>query len=90
MPGAPLLARLKQHNIRGSILIASEGINGTISGERADIDTVLGYIKENIVHAEFAHKESIAEKQPFGARQGADLKKKPYRWACRQSIAQNR
>jgi UPF0176 protein len=38
---APLLAALKAHGIRGSILIAAEGINGTIAGEAAQLDYAL-------------------------------------------------
>lgn len=62
----PLLDVLKTHNIKGSLLIAAEGINGTLSGRRGDIDTVLAYLKSTIVKGEFEHKESLCGTQPFG------------------------
>jgi UPF0176 protein len=35
---APLLALARAQGVRGSILLAGEGINGTIAGPRAGID----------------------------------------------------
>jgi len=57
-----LLAEL---NIKGSLLIASEGINGTLAGTREAIDHFLAYLKKDIVHGEFGHKESLCDYQPF-------------------------
>ena len=34
----PLLAFLEAHQIRGTLILATEGINGTVSGARASID----------------------------------------------------
>ena len=61
-----LLEILKKNEIKGSILIASEGVNGTISGTREAIDATLAYIAGQLVKAPFEHKESIADTQPFG------------------------
>ncbi len=63
---APLLALLRKHGIKGSILLAAEGINGTISGTREDIDAVLRYLEIAVVGATFEHKESESPTQPFG------------------------
>lgn len=63
---APLLALLKDQSIKGSILMASEGFNGTISGTRESIDTVLAYVQEHIAGSNFEHKESVHDTQPFG------------------------
>lgn len=63
---APLLAELKRLEIKGSLLIASEGINGTLAGSREAIDTFLAYLKQHIVQGDFTHKESHADRQPFG------------------------
>lgn len=52
-------------NIKGSLLIAAEGINGTLSGSRESIDAFLHYIYEHITHGPFEHKESLHETQPF-------------------------
>jgi UPF0176 protein len=62
----PLKQLLDDENIKGSLLIAAEGINGTLSGSRAAIDRVLTYLKEEVVGGEFEHKESACGKQPFG------------------------
>jgi len=61
---AELLQLLKEHNIKGSILIASEGFNGTISGTRENIDAVLAHLRT--LGGDFEHKESFFNKQPFG------------------------
>lgn len=61
---AGLLELLKQKNIKGSILIAAEGFNGTISGTRESIDAVLAYLKA--LGGAFEHKESFFDTQPFG------------------------
>jgi len=34
----------QQHNIRGTILLAAEGINGTVAGNPADIDAFIAYL----------------------------------------------
>lgn len=55
----------QQHEIKGIILLASEGINGTISGTREGIDGILAYIR-SLPHLEgLSHKESFSSKHPF-------------------------
>jgi len=63
---ATLLAELRRLDIKGSLLIASEGINGTLAGSREAIDSYLDYLKEHIVKNPFEHKESRCDRQPFG------------------------
>jgi UPF0176 protein len=60
-----ILAVLKEKNIKGSILIAPEGINGTVSGTRRDIDALVSYLKTHIVKGTFEHKESFYTTSPF-------------------------
>ena len=62
----PLLERLRTLGIRGSLLISREGVNSTLSGTRAAIDAFLGYMRDDVVGAPFAWKESFAPAQPFG------------------------
>jgi UPF0176 protein len=62
---ADILAVLNRETIKGSILIAAEGINGTVAGTRQGIDALLSYIKSEIVGGEFEHKESVHATQPF-------------------------
>ena len=61
----PLRAFCKDHNMRGTILLAAEGINGTIAGSRQDMDAVLAYIRQDKRLADMLHKESTADSQPF-------------------------
>jgi UPF0176 protein len=60
-----LLDFLKARDIKGSILIAHEGINGTVGGSREAIDEMLEYIESVIIGGKFEHKESFSEKHPF-------------------------
>ena len=43
----PLLAAMKAHGVKGTLLLAEEGINGTISGGREAIDGFLGELKSD-------------------------------------------
>lgn len=61
-----ILAEFKKHHIKGSLLIAAEGFNGTISGTRENIASVLDFLRNHIAHSDFEHKESLCERQPFG------------------------
>ena len=57
------------NNIKGTILLADEGINGTISGKEKNIRDFLIFIKKeslfNGVFSKLDHKESWASKNPF-------------------------
>lgn len=53
------------HGVKGSLLLAQEGVNGTISGARQGIDAVLAHINGLPGCAGFEHKESLAESPPF-------------------------
>ncbi len=61
----PLLEKMKQMDIRGTLLLAAEGINGTISGSRESIDALLDWLREDTRLAELDSKESYTDKQPF-------------------------
>lgn len=61
----PLLALMLAQDVRGTLLLANEGINGTIAGPRAGIDTVLGWLREDPRLADLEHKESFHDAHPF-------------------------
>ncbi len=61
----PLLNFLKERDIKGSVLIAHEGINGTVAGSREAIDELLAYLEKEITHSPFENKESSSENPPF-------------------------
>jgi UPF0176 protein len=62
----PLLAACEAAGVRGTLLLAPEGINGTIAGTRAGIDAALAHIRALPGCADLEWKESQAEVMPFG------------------------
>lgn len=69
-----LLAFCQNQNIKGTLLLAPEGINGTIAGKREDIDAVLSYLNSDSRLVELEHKESYVDEMPF-LRMKVKLKK---------------
>ncbi len=62
----PLKDLCLSQGVAGSLLLAGEGINGTIAGSRAGIDAVLAHIRALPGCADLEWKESSAREQPFG------------------------
>ncbi|MPL60882.1 UPF0176 protein [Rhodobacter sp. 140A] len=62
----PLLACAEAGGVRGSLLLAREGINGTVAGPRAGIDALLAHIRALPGCAGLEWKESGAAEMPFG------------------------
>jgi UPF0176 protein len=62
---SPLLLQCQSQGVKGTILLAEEGINGTIAGSRAAIDAVLSFLRTDPRLADLEHKESFADVQPF-------------------------
>jgi len=62
---APLLACCEANHVKGTILLAEEGINGTISGLPGSINAVLAFLRSDARLSDLVHKESYAEKLPF-------------------------
>jgi UPF0176 protein len=61
----PLLALCEAHGVRGTLLLAQEGLNGTIAGSDAAIDAVLAYVRALPGCATLDVKESRAAALPF-------------------------
>ena len=61
-----LLDLCRTQGVKGSLLLAPEGINGTIAGPRAGIDAVLAAIRALPGCAGLELKESLAGTMPFG------------------------
>ncbi|CAA0114681.1 Uncharacterised protein [BD1-7 clade bacterium] len=61
----PLLERCRVLDIKGTLILAEEGINGTIAGTREGIDSILGYLKNDPRLAALEHKESYFDDPPF-------------------------
>jgi UPF0176 protein len=61
----PLLSKCSEEGIMGTLLLAAEGINGTIAGNRESVDRLLAYLKEDERFAGVEHKESFYAEMPF-------------------------
>jgi len=62
---APIHDACVAYHIKGTILLASEGINGTIAGLPDDIRAVLDYLRQNPRFSDLEHKESYCDTHPF-------------------------
>jgi len=61
----PLLRQCETLGLLGTLLLAEEGINGTVSGSRAAIDALLAALREDPRFASVTVKESFVAEQPF-------------------------
>ncbi len=60
-----LLAVFNQWAIKGTILLAAEGINGTVAGSREAIDALLLHIEKDTPVGSMEVKESYSHRVPF-------------------------
>lgn len=51
--------------MKGSIILASEGINASVAATRAAADTFIAHCRARPAFADIPFKESLSEKQPF-------------------------
>ena len=61
----PLLALLESHEVKGTLLLAREGINGTVAGPRAGIDALLEWLAADGRFRGLEYKESFTDTPPF-------------------------
>lgn len=61
----PLLEFMLKRDIRGTLLLAREGINGTVAGSRETIDELLTYLKADERLTDLNTKESVDGSNPF-------------------------
>jgi len=61
----PLLKVMKDNNVKGTLLLASEGINGTVAATRNEIDTLINWLKAQPALANLTTKESYDSSNPF-------------------------
>ncbi len=61
----PLLQHCRDAGVMGTLLLAREGINGTIAGSVQGIADVLAYLRTDPRLADLPHKESWADSMPF-------------------------
>lgn len=60
-----LLAVMRRHGVLGTLILAAEGINGTIAGRRAGVDAVLAWLRRQPGFAGLEASESFAKVPPF-------------------------
>ena len=53
------------NGVKGTLLLATEGINGTIAGPAAGVHAVLAHLRADARLADLTHKESWADEPPF-------------------------
>ncbi|WNC70739.1 rhodanese-related sulfurtransferase [Thalassotalea psychrophila] len=61
----PIHNAMESNDVKGTLLIANEGINGTIAGSREGINNVLSFLQADERLANLSHKESFTEEAPF-------------------------
>lgn len=61
----PLHNVMLNNDVRGTLLLAREGINGTVAGSRAGIDALLSWLQNDPRLADIGYKESIDDSNPF-------------------------
>ena len=61
----PLLDTLVANGVKGTLLLAREGINGTIAGPRDGMDRVLDWLRSDTRLADLDYKESYCDEMPF-------------------------
>lgn len=62
---APLQAHCNAHGVVGTLLLAPEGINGTIAGTPDGVQAVLSWLRSDPRLAGLQHKEARSELLPF-------------------------
>ena len=61
----PLLDLMLEHDIKGTLLLAHEGINGTVAGSQKSIDTLLNWLTSDARLKDLRHKSSYDDSMPF-------------------------
>jgi len=60
-----LLAKCRKFGIKGTFIISSEGINGTVAGTGENIESILNYLNEDKKFRDIECKYSFDDKIPF-------------------------
>lgn len=61
----PLLKVCEDNKVKGTILLAAEGINSTMAGPEAGVEAVLGYLQSDPAIGQLTVKRSWADEPPF-------------------------
>ena len=61
----PLLDFMLEHRVRGTLLLAAEGINGTIAGNSMAIESMLDFLRQDDRLRDLDYKLSYDDEMPF-------------------------
>jgi UPF0176 protein len=61
----PLLDFMLEHQVRGTLLLAAEGINGTIAGSSVAIESILDFLRQDERLRDLDYKLSYDDEMPF-------------------------
>jgi len=61
----PLLKKMTELGVKGTLLLAREGINGTVAAEQAAIESLIEWIKSDSRLASLRYKVSYDDEMPF-------------------------
>ena len=61
----PMLAKMHELHIRGTVILAQEGINGGFAGSRESMDNFYAYIQSDARLADIKFKETLDALNPF-------------------------
>nr|WP_136252390.1 rhodanese-related sulfurtransferase [Ningiella ruwaisensis] len=61
----PLREFMESRSIKGTILLANEGLNGTVSGSESSVEELLAYLNKDSRIAPISFKKSWHDEQPF-------------------------
>ncbi|MDK2777393.1 MAG: rhodanese-related sulfurtransferase [Pseudomonadota bacterium] len=61
----PLLEEMQRLNVKGTLLLAREGINGTVAASREGIDALLSWLRRDERLQDISYKESFDSSNPF-------------------------
>ncbi len=62
---AQVLEQCEAHRMRGSVLVAPEGINGTIAGSRVSTEALFEWLRNDQRFSDLEVKQSFSESMPF-------------------------
>ena len=60
-----LIQVCEKQSLKGTLLLAEEGINGTVAGDRDGIDNLLYFLRKDPRFLDLEHKESFVSEMPF-------------------------
>jgi UPF0176 protein len=61
----PILEYCQKHSIKGTVLLAKEGINGTIAGSQTAIEAAFAFLRSDLRLAHLDYRLSYADRPPF-------------------------